>query len=149
MAETIPVTPPELPAHSSGSDFVFLAMEGLPSAAHGEAERTEKLLNLLTKSHKSSLLLVGSVGRKLLGELLGEMNSKHPDVRMARESHREKKIASNGNPREVCGSISTPCAQCRADEECSVTIWQQMEVGSPVWAEIQSGFQDPGGSVPC
>lgn len=70
MAETIPVTPPELPDHSSGSDFVFLAMERLPSAAHREAERTEKLLNLLTKSQKCNLLLVGFVGRNCLGNYL-------------------------------------------------------------------------------
>lgn len=145
LAETIPVTPPELPDHSSGSDFVFLAVEGLPSAAHREAERTEKLLNLLTKSQKCNLLLVGFVGRKLFGELFVEISRKHPNVRIPTERQGKvtgRKIASNGNHRGLYGSISTPCAQCRADEECSVTIWQQMGSVSPLRAEIQSGSVD-------
>lgn len=41
-----------------------------------------------------------------------------------------RKRASNGNHRGFYGSISIPCAQCRADEQCSVTIWQQMELGT-------------------
>lgn len=68
MAEAIPVTPPELPDHSSGSDFVFLAMERLPSAAHREAE-DRKAVKSADKVTEVQPAPGGFCGQKLLGEL--------------------------------------------------------------------------------
>lgn len=79
MAETIPVTPPELPDHSSGSDFVFFGHGRIAISCPQGSREDRKAVKSADKVTEVQPAPGGFCGQEnCSGELFVEMNGKHP-----------------------------------------------------------------------